>query len=544
MTHPMPDQETAPEPPKRMTTAEAAKTAQEAAQNASAALRVAQGADDMVAAMSEKVTELDQRVRDMASSTTDPADVIDADGRPALTRDQVDSRIHEALQPLHDEVHELRAKGTLTPESKTSLAGVLARLEDAERKLMPLDAGALTEQVATALHPSVAELRRRLSALEERPASTPHLSTTGVDANELTTLRQRVDRVERELGSMGDPVSHTLAEDALADQLEAMVDRKVAAMFESAGLTPARLANLTREFDDLRVYVETHGTRWDRAAADAPSGGLVRGTGASAKVLQLMRNITHIGKEKEANLGKGGRFQFRGIDDAMDAVGHAMRDVGLVLSTEVLDRETTLTPVTQQGTDNGQKWERTVVWATSVVTMRYTFTDPEDGSTHVFEMVGEGRDSSDKSTSKATSMACKYGLFQALMIPVTGLDDADDAPPQQMMAQRPAAQQEQQAPPAQSAPQQPPTEEQRAHRAGEALAAIRNLHHVPRAEQYGRLVAIMNRVKQEGLLEFAVEGSTLNQHGQAVMHTLQAPPPDDARASIEPPEPPNDEGRY
>jgi hypothetical protein len=540
MTHPMPDPSTPPEPTKRMTTAEAAKTAQDA-------MALAASVTEDVERLDEKLTELDQRVRDAASTTVDPADVIDAEGKPALTRDQVDSRIHEALQPLHDEVHELRTKGTLTPETTGSLSGVLARLEDMERKVAAVTDGGIVTRVVQEFHPVLNGMRDRLTAVEETAKA---LSDPGSPLNSFGELPARIGALEQELKSHGDPVSATLAEDHLSDQLEGMVDRKVAAMFEAAGLTPARLANLTREFDDLRTHIETHGTHVTRAIIDQVAAGVdARPTGrkgASAKVLQLMRQITHIGKEKEANLGKGGRFQFRGIDDAMDAVGHAMRDVGLVLSTEVLDRETTLTPVTQQGTDNGQKWERTVVWATSVVTMRYTFTDPEDGSTHVFEMVGEGRDSSDKSTSKATSMACKYGLFQALMIPVTGLDDADDAPPQQMMNQRPVGQQHPSGEPtveAQDAAHkaaQAPTEEQRAHRAGEALAAIRNLHRVPRPEQYNRLVQIMNRVKQEGLLEFALEGSTLNQHGEAAMHTLQAPPPDDARASTEPPEPPAD----
>jgi hypothetical protein len=517
----MPEPSTNPEPPKRMTTAEAAALAQKADQNASAALRVAQGADDMVAAMSEKVTDLSTRLQEIANTAGSPpvGDLV----HEYVTRDQADSRIHEALEPLHQEVHELRQRGTLTPESKSSLGNVLARLEDAERRLAPLEGDGISVRVAQDLHPTLSELRRRVEALEK---------TTDVD-----------------------PVSATLAEDHLSDQIEHQVDRKVAAMFADTGLTPARLAGLAREFDDLRVYVETHGTQWDRAAAITQAAVTVAapsdGNGAATKVLELMRQVTHIGKEKEANLGKGGRFKFRGVDDAMDAVGHAMRDVGLILGTKILDRETTLTPVSQQGTDNGQAWERTVVWATSVVTARYTFTDPEDGSTHEFEMVGEGRDASDKSTSKATSMALKYGLFQALMIPVTGLDDSDDAPPQQMVNQRAAEQVTAQE--AQPAQQPARTEEQLASRVHEALRAIRNLHLVkggPQA-QYNRLVAIMNQVNQEGLMGYSVEGSTLDQHGKAALATLQAfgDSPEhqpstgdtDYRASYEPPA---DEGGY
>lgn len=505
MTHPMPDQSTT-ETPRRMTTAEAAKMAQDA-------MALAANVTEDVERLDEKFTELDQRMRDTASTTVDPADVIDAEGKPVVTRDQVDSRIHEALAPLHEEVHELRQKGTLTPESTGSLSGVLARLEDAERKLVPLDAAALTEKVATALHPSVAELRRRLSTLEEAARA-----------------------------QEADPASHTLAEDHLSDQLEGLVDRKVAAMFEATGLTPARLANLTREFDQLtrelaevRVHLGAIDNRVAVTTIDGASAArLVRGAGAAKKVLELMRMVTHIGKERQADMGTGGKFKFRGIDEAMDAVGHAMREVGVILSPEVLKDETATVPVTKKGDGRNGPYESTILWTTTKLTMRYTFVDPEDGSTHPIEMVGEGRDASDKSTSKAGSMAFKYALLQALCIPVNGLDDSDASPPQVMENERST-------PPAQqrdaSDHRPPPTEEQRAHRAGEALAAIRSLHHVPRAEQYNRLVSIMNRVKQEDLLEFVVDGSTLNQHGLAATATLRQQSDQDKQAGEYQPSP-------
>lgn len=492
MTHPMPDQDTTTEPPKRMTTAEAAKTAQEAALNASAALRVAQSADDMVAAMSEKITDIETRLGDLATGgvamVADPsAGLVDADGKPVVTRDQVDSRIHEALAPLHQEVHELRAKGTLTPESKGSLAGVLARLEDAERKVAAVDANGLTTQVAATLHPMLTDIRNRLGALEEHEPEGP-----GNDGNR------------------------------------------------------ARFDQLARELAELRVHL---GAIDNRVLSVTPGATTSKGTGAAKKVLQLMRLVTSIGKEKEANLGeRGGRFMFRGVDQAMDAVGHAMREVGVILGTEILKDETTQNAVTKAGEDSrGRKYENTVVWTTTKLTVRYTFTDPEDGSTHSMEMTGEGRDASDKSTSKAASMALKYGLFQALMIPVTGLDDSDAAPPQYVEQHREQAPSQPQAPASQpsSNTDQRANDQARAQRAGEALAAIRNVYRVeggPQA-QYNRLVQIMNQVKSEGLLDVAVEGVTLNHHGQAAMRTLQAPPPpDDARASTEPPEPPDHDG--
>lgn len=542
MTHPMPD-ETTSQPPKRMTTAEAAALAQKADQNASAALRVAQGADDMVAAMSEKITDLDTRLQDIGNTAITTS--TDADLTAFTTRDMVDGRIHEALQPLHDEVHEIRQRTPLT-SATGNLNSILARLEDAEQKVAAASPDMLTQMVAANLHPTMSNLRRRITQLEaEHEAS---------------------------------PAADTLAEDALADQIESQVDRKLAAMFEAAGLTPARLAGLTQEFDaltrqldDLRQYARSLDGRVPLDGQPLPDSAagvratlrptvsteeFIGGTGAQRKVLELMRLVPAIGKEKEANLGeRGGRFKFRGIDDAMDAVGHGMRQVGLILSTEILDDSTTVTPVTNSGVNNkGEAYSKTLVWTTSKVTVRYTFTDPEDGSTHPMEMVGEGRDVSDKSTSKAASMALKYGLFQALMVPVTGLDDSDDAPPQVQESTTVGRE-------ATTSSRQPPgpapygtlpgdvtaqerTPEQRAQRAGEALKALRNVHLVQPSEREARVLQIMHRVRAEGLLAFEIEGATLDHHGKAAMATLRydaqkstsGTPTTDHRASAEPPD--------
>jgi hypothetical protein len=474
MTHPMPDQ--TEQPAKRMTTAEAAALAQKADQNASAALRVAQGSDDMVAVMSEKITDLATRLGDLGatgSTTSGPS------------HDQVDARVHEALAPLHDEVHELR-RAMQNPATSGNLDAILARLEDAERKAAGMEPGAITERVAQELHSPLSELRRRLTAVEEAAKT--------FDA---------------------DPVSHTLAEDALADQIEAQVRR----LLEPA---TADLAHVINRAHERLEAVEAEQAMGVPGVGARPAPRL----GAARKVLEVMRMVTFIGKEKQADLGTGGKFKFRGIDDAMDAVGHAIREVGLIISPEILKDETTQNAITKAGTGrDGGKYENTVIWTTTKLTVRYTFLDPDDGSTHSIEMVGEGRDASDKSTSKAGSMAFKYGLLQGLCIPVTGLDDSDAAPPQRMEQER-----AEQRPPAQPQTGQPaagPSNEQKAQRGRDALQAIRNVYRVPGGAQaqYNRVIQIMNHARNEGLLDLVLEGSTLDQHGRAALATLQAPPP-------------------
>jgi len=484
MTHPMPDQTDTP-PTKRMTTAEVAALTQQL--------------DGRLDDLSAVVTDLATQVQDRATAHGELRDEMmrrlsGVRSGDAPDRDQVDARIHEALAPLHQEVHELRGTTLAAVGSPDSpkLAAILARLEDVERKAATVDVDGLTAQVAQSMHPTMSNLRQRITELE----------------------------ADREAGqaAQADPVSYTLAEDALADQIQAAVDRTVQALMVADDNARKRLEWVTSQLSELWSAISTV----DVAAPTVPPQ--VGGQGAARKVLQLMRMVPHIGKEKEANLGeKGGRFKFRGVDDAMDAVGHAMREVGVILGTEVLKDETTQNAITKAGENNqGRRYENTVVWTTSKLTVRYTFTDPDDGSTHSLEMVGEGRDASDKSTSKAASMALKYGLFQALMIPVTGLDESDASPPQRMEQER-----VQQTTTSAAPKQAEQTAQDKSARAIDALGAIRNVYRVeggPQA-QYNRLVQIMNQVKGEGLLEVTVEGSTLNQHGQAAMRTLQAPPP-------------------
>jgi hypothetical protein len=155
-----------------------------------------------------------------------------------------------------------------------------------------------------------------------------------------------------------------------------------------------------------------------------------------AKLLELMREVDHIAKSRTAK-GGGMNYKFRGIDDAQNAVGQAMRKIGLLLQPEVIDWQYVQTPV--DGFDDKGR-AKTTVWSTSRLTMGYTFVSPDDGSSFTFSMIGEGRDAGDKSGSKAASMACKYALFQALMVPLE-VDESDGHNPvaESYRDERPAA---------------------------------------------------------------------------------------------------------
>lgn len=259
--------------------------------------------------------------------------------------------------------------------------------------------------------------------------------------------------------------------------------------------------------------------------------------GVHSKVLELMRKVEAIGKTRQADQGTGGKFKFRGIDEAMDAVGHAMREVGLTMRTEMLakDYEHNQVTNTYQDRNSGEEKTRTVLWTTATVTYRYIFVDPVDGSEHAFEMAGEGRDASDKATSKAGSMALKYGLFQALMIPVSGMDDGDTESPQvqqERPASRPTGQQpagERPAPQGQPGAQQQRPQKSQAERARDAVTAVRNINRWPVEERLDKLIAISSLVEKEGLANIEVDGATVRAHIVATQNTLAPPPepPDD-----------------
>jgi ERF superfamily protein len=138
-----------------------------------------------------------------------------------------------------------------------------------------------------------------------------------------------------------------------------------------------------------------------------------------AQVHELMRLVSQIGKDSQADQKMGG-YKFRSIEAAMDVVGHALREVGVMFQPrKIVDRRIERYEATNQ---YGKPVLYTHVW----VTQEYAFVSLRDGSEmNAIEMDGEARDTGDKSTSKADSMRYKYALLQALCIPINGLPESD-----------------------------------------------------------------------------------------------------------------------
>lgn len=216
--------------------------------------------------------------------------------------------------------------------------------------------------------------------------------------------------------------------------------------FSEAGVTPAsvgdidgvhmqineahqRITAVATAVEKLAGYLESPTFAAVERTADAVAGGwrdsntiVPMPTGVPAiysQVHELMNVVTEIGKDSKADAKMGG-YRFRSIDAAMDAVGHALRQVGVMFQPrEILEKRVERYETVSK---DGYRQNWTHVW----VTQRYAFVSLKDGSEMAaIEMDGEARDNGDKSTSKADSMRLKYALLQALMIPINGLPESD-----------------------------------------------------------------------------------------------------------------------
>jgi hypothetical protein len=413
------------------------------------------------------------------------------------------------------------------------VADVTADLERHDEKLTDLD-GRVRElhEAGSSAGPDVAwgdeiaQIRKGFEEFREEVGGYQGAVNRKLDAH--TTRLAKVEKAS-EPGVPADGAVPQSKLDGILARLE-LAERKVAE-FEAhkhgeraeVGMTPEQTeqfgASLRAYVDEKLAVLTKAASLSDRLSAAAAPTRPARPFAARRKVLRLMQLVDSIGKDRQTDSGP--RYRYRSIDDAMDAVGHAMREVGLVLETRILDRQ-----VAHNIARNSEG--RELLWTTVQLTTGYTFVDPDDNSEHSFEMAGEGRASDDKATSKATAMALKYGLLHALMIPVSGMPDGDAESPQ-VVSTPPAAPQQSSAP-ADGGQQanQPQGQPDRMARARAAKQALDRLHLVPAAERYQRFVSIGNLANQEGLLNIEVEGATVRAWLGAAEQTLQQqePPPD------------------
>jgi hypothetical protein len=127
----------------------------------------------------------------------------------------------------------------------------------------------------------------------------------------------------------------------------------------------------------------------------------------------VMRAVQGLGKHQK--MTQGGTYNYRGIDDLMNAVGPALREYGVTVLPYV--RQINYRDVqTSQG-----KASREVT-----VVVDYQIIGP-DGDTMQGASAGESMDFGDKGTAKAMSVAYRVFLLQALTLPTDEPDPDSQA---------------------------------------------------------------------------------------------------------------------
>jgi hypothetical protein len=124
----------------------------------------------------------------------------------------------------------------------------------------------------------------------------------------------------------------------------------------------------------------------------------------------VMNEVQAIRKAGTYDDNRGTRYNFRGIDDVVNAVGPVLRKYGIRVIPRLLNR-------TLRDTKTGAGRDTREV----LVEVEYTLKAP-DGSLEVYVVPGESLDTSDKGTAKAMSVAYRILWLQALCIPT---DDPD-----------------------------------------------------------------------------------------------------------------------
>lgn len=130
-------------------------------------------------------------------------------------------------------------------------------------------------------------------------------------------------------------------------------------------------------------------------------------------IVAVSRDIAADGISKSRSNPQQG-YQFRGIDDVLNALAPLLAKHGLVMLPRCLSRQ-----VTERQTKNGG------VLFSVTLEAEYDFICAADGSMHTVRVFGEAMDSADKATNKAMSAAYKYAAVQTFCIPTEGDHDAD-----------------------------------------------------------------------------------------------------------------------
>ena len=139
-------------------------------------------------------------------------------------------------------------------------------------------------------------------------------------------------------------------------------------------------------------------------------------------MIAIMADIGSIAKDKKNHQQ---HFNFRGIDDVYNRLHTIMARHGVFTTSEILD---------ERRSERQSKTGGALIFVS--IKIRYYFW-AGDGTSVSTEVIGEGMDSGDKSTNKAMSIAHKYALLQAFLIPTEDAVDPDAYSPEPAYATEP-----------------------------------------------------------------------------------------------------------
>jgi hypothetical protein len=181
-------------------------------------------------------------------------------------------------------------------------------------------------------------------------------------------------------------------------------------------------------------------------------------------VIGVMEDISNVPKTGQMTNRKGElQYRFLKSADVLTAIGTAFRKHAVMVQS----KDCRITHA--EHSVSGQAGS--TLWVSAWVEITYVFTSLVDGSVLEFASAGEGRDSSDKATSKAMTVALKWALTQAFAIATNDTDPEAERP---MVVQDP-----------QYAPAPPPANETDAQRAArEAYESRRRSQETPAATEH------------------------------------------------------------
>jgi len=119
-----------------------------------------------------------------------------------------------------------------------------------------------------------------------------------------------------------------------------------------------------------------------------------------------------ISKSRKNTQGSG--YNFRGIDDVLNALSGLLAEHKLCIFPRVVNRE----QIERASKSGGALFY-------TAVEVEFDLVSAIDGSMHTAKMVGEAMDSGDKSSNKAMSAAYKYMALQVFCIPTEGDHDTE-----------------------------------------------------------------------------------------------------------------------